>query len=369
MALGIYIHIPFCKSKCLYCDFNSYANQDGLKDRYVQALCKEIQNFPDDCEADTLYIGGGTPTILSKEQLEKILIQVKQKFTLTPDCEITVECNPATMGEDGFRHLRQLGVNRLSIGLQSANEKELKALGRIHTLSDFARCFQEAKTVGFDNLSLDLMHGLPNQTMEDWMHTLETAVAFQPAHISCYGLKLEEGTPLFQQNPPMPDEDLAGDFYEACVSFLKQHGYDQYEISNFAKPGMESRHNIKYWRCHEFAGFGAGAYSCLNHQRYSNGRDLSSYCQSIEQDGSAVEERIPLTIDAEMSEFCFLGLRMVEGISYTEFEERFGVSLENVYGETIKKNLRRETLLRLNDRLVIPSKYLYVSNSILVDFV
>jgi len=369
MSLGIYLHIPFCKAKCLYCDFNSYANMDSMKERYVQALCKEIRGFHSSCKVDSLYIGGGTPTTLSTKQLASIIHAVNQQFSLTEDCEITVECNPATIGKEGLKTLHGLGVNRLSIGLQSANDAELKSLGRIHTLSDFSDCFADARAAGFANLSLDLMHGLPGQTMEGWMHTLQTAVSFQPEHISCYGLKLEEGTPLYRQNPVLPDEDLAGDFYDACVSFLEEKGYRRYEISNFAKPERESRHNLKYWRCEDFAGFGAGAYSCMQGVRYSNVKDLNDYCERIEQNKDAVIERISLTLEDKMSEFCFLGLRTAEGISYREFQERFGHTLNAVFGDTIKKNLRRGTLLRFNDRLFIPSSYFYVSNSILVDFV
>ncbi len=369
MALGIYIHIPFCKAKCLYCDFNSYANMENMKEPYVQALCREIQRFEAGREVDSLYIGGGTPTTLSIGQLETIIQTVKQHFRLVENCEVTIECNPATMGREGFQALYGLGVNRLSIGLQSANDAELRRLGRIHTLVDFANCFADARAAGFENLSMDLMHGLPGQTMEGWMKTLRVAMEFQPEHISCYGLKLEEGTPLYKQNPSLPDEDLAGDFYDACVSFLEEHGYHRYEISNFAKPEKESRHNLKYWRCEDFVGFGAGAYSCIQGARYSNVREIDAYCKRVEEEQETIFEQSILSREEQMSEFCFLGLRTTKGISVLEFQNRFGVSIEEHFADAIKKNLRRGTLLRVNDRLMIPSKYFYVSNSILVDFV
>lgn len=369
MSIGIYIHIPFCKAKCLYCDFNSYSGMESWKPKYINELKKEIINIQEECEVDTLYIGGGTPTVLSAENLAEILSVIRENFVLTPHCEISVECNPATMGKEGFTILKQAGFNRLSIGLQSAKDAELRRLGRIHTFKDFSRCFSDARNAGFENISLDLMHGLPGQTLEGWQETMEAALAFQPEHISCYGLKLEEGTPLFLQNPVLPDDDAARELYEACVSYLAAHGYYRYEISNFALPGKESRHNCKYWRCEDFIGFGAGAYSCLHDVRYDNVRDIREYCARLEEGKSVIAERTPLSLEDKMSEFCFLGLRMTEGVSVKEFSQRFGKEIEEVYGDAIKKNLRRGTLLRLEDRLVIPPQWLYVSNSILVDFI
>ncbi len=368
MALGIYLHIPFCKAKCLYCDFNSYAGMEEQQQRYIDALCQEIQNAPDG-EVDTIYFGGGTPTVLPAHSLAQILSVVKEKYDLTPNCEISLECNPATIDKEGLAVLHQAGFNRLSIGLQSANAQELKDLGRIHSFQDFANCFSDARNADFQNISLDLMYGLPEQTMENWKTTLEKAVAFQPEHISCYSLKLEEGTPLFMKNPTLPSDDCVREFYDYAVNYLAEQGYLRYEISNFSLPKKESRHNCKYWKCDDFLGFGAGAYSCFDGVRYDNLRNVLDYCTALETEKSPVAERIPLTHRDRISEFCFLGLRMRDGISVKEFNSRFGRNIEDVFGDVIKKNLRRGTLLRLGDRLCIPPEYLFVSNSILVDFI
>ncbi|MBQ2614219.1 MAG: oxygen-independent coproporphyrinogen III oxidase [Clostridia bacterium] len=368
MALGIYLHIPFCKAKCLYCDFNSYAGMEDMQNRYVNALCQEIQNAPDG-DVDTIYFGGGTPTILPSHSLVQILSAIGEKYDLTPDCEISIECNPATIDKRGLSALRQAGFNRLSIGLQSANAQELKALGRIHDFQDFAKCFSDARDAGFQNISLDLMYGLPGQTMESWQNTLKKAAAFQPEHISCYSLKLEEGTPLFMQNPTLPNDDCVREFYDYAFSYLAEKGYHRYEISNFSLTERESRHNCKYWKCDDFLGFGAGAYSCFDGVRYDNLRNVLDYCAALETGKSPIAARIPLTHEDQMSEFCFLGLRMSQGIDTKEFQTRFGENIEDVFGDAIKKNLRRGTLLRLGDRLCIPPEYLFVSNSILVDFI
>lgn len=369
MSLGIYVHIPFCKAKCLYCDFNSYSGMDAYQEAYLKALQKEIESKKDSRKVDSLYIGGGTPTVLKAESLVQILSILRGNFVFSPDCEITVECNPATMQEEGFRILKEGGFNRLSIGLQSSNDDELRALGRIHSFEEFSICYKEARKAGFENISLDLMYGLPGQTMERWKKSLEDAISFHPEHISCYGLKLEEGTPLFFQNPILPDEDAFAEFYETCVNDLAEQGYERYEISNFSLPGKESRHNCKYWQCNDFIGFGAGAYSCVNDERYANINSIPTYCSYIESGKSVVEEITTLSLKDKMSEFCFLGLRMSNGISQQEFKERFHQSIEDVYGEVLTKNLRRGTLLRLGDRIFIPSQFLYVSNSILVDFI
>lgn len=369
MSLGIYIHIPFCKAKCLYCDFNSFAGVDSLQPLYLQVLKKEISAMMDIRKVDSLYIGGGTPTVLQAELLVEILLKIRENFKLSPDCEITVECNPATMQEEGFRVLRQGGVNRLSIGLQSTDDTELQRLGRIHTFEDFAKCYNDARKAGFENISLDLMYGLPGQTMRGWRKTLKEGVSFRPEHISCYGLKLEEGTPLFLQNPVLPDDDSVAEFYDYCVNYLGEQGYERYEISNFSLKGRESRHNCKYWQCEDFIGFGAGAYSCVNDIRYANIGDIRKYCDYINNGKSVINEKTPLSLEDKMSEFCFLGLRTAKGISVREFYDRFHQNIEDVYGTVITKNLRRGTLLRFDDRISIAPEFFYVSNSILADFI
>lgn len=365
MSLGVYVHIPFCAAKCRYCDFNSHVSDENERERYVTAVCNEIESFKsEDMSVDTIYFGGGTPTVLEAEQLEKILLSVYKTFDVCNDCEITTECNPATMNEDGFKILKKAGFNRVSMGVQSANDEELDFLGRIHKFSDCEKCVEDAGKAGFENISLDLMFGLPKQTTASWKKTLESAVKLEPKHLSCYGLKIEEGTPFYSMKINV-DEDVSRDMYDICEEYLIKNGYKMYEISNFAKDGFESRHNIKYWRCCDYKGFGTGAYSCLNGIRYSNISNTDLYIKSDEK----VADSETLTVFDRMSEYVFLGLRMTEGISVGEFAERFGKSIYDVFGKQIEKNLKRGTVIQKEDRLYIPNKYLYVSNAMLVDFV
>ncbi len=370
MSLGIYIHIPFCASKCNYCDFNSRVAPKSLKDEYIAALCREIENFAE-CNdtVDTIYFGGGTPTILETEQLLKVLYTVRTKFNIAEDCEITTECNPATMGYDGFVTLKKAGFNRISMGMQSADDMQLKILGRIHNFNDCRVCVDSARRAGFENISLDLMFGLPDQDAESFARSIEAAVSLGVEHISCYALKIEEGTPFATMDLNIADDDESGEMYDKCVALLKEYGYKRYEISNFAKDGLESRHNCKYWKCDDFVGFGAGAYSCYMGERYSNIYDVGEYIDVATRGKSVIADRTLLDKDDMMSEFVFLGLRMDEGISKTEFKERFGKDIYDVYKEQIDKNIKRGTMVVDGDRFKIPEKYTYVSNSILADFV
>ena len=368
-TLGIYIHIPFCKSKCRYCDFHSYAGVLHLQDAYIDRLCREIQTTGFLRRVDTIYIGGGTPTLLPPAQLVRILELLRDKYIITDDAEITVECNPATIDADGLRTLRQGGVNRLSIGLQSTDDAMLEKLGRAHTAADFETCYHAARQAGFDNISIDLMFGLPDQSMSIWTQTLHTVLSYGAEHLSCYSLKIEDGTPFASMPLHLPDDDTNRDMYDRCTAMLEEAGYQRYEISNFAKPGCASRHNMKYWQCDDFAGFGAGAYSCKNNIRYSNLPGLQSYMDAIDRYGAAPDTAVQLSKRERMSEFLFLGLRMCDGVSETEFEERFGLPLDDVYGGEICRHIMRGLMLRENGRLKLHPDMLYVSNSILVDFV
>ncbi len=369
MSLGIYLHIPFCKQKCLYCDFNSYAGKECLMEEYCDALKQEIKTFSPMEKVDTIYFGGGTPTVMGAEQLSDLLDVITSHFSLDSDCEITAECNPGTIDKSGLCKLHQAGFNRLSIGLQATDDAVLKQLGRIHSYQDFQDCFKAAREVGFANLSLDLMYGLPGQTPEKWRKTLYETVAFSPEHLSCYGLKIEDGTPFAQMELSLPTDDVVREMYDDCVAILQEAGYVRYEISNFAKPGQESRHNCRYWRYRDFIGFGAGAYSCVQGKRYYNLSDIADYCKAIYENGKAVEEEIPLSLGEQMSEFCFLGLRMGEGICEREFRQRFGRELAEVFGEVLNKNLSRKTMEYLDGRYRIVPDFFYVSNGISADFV
>lgn len=370
MSLGIYIHIPFCASKCNYCDFNSRVAPEVLKTEYIDALCKEIERFAEDGDiVDTIYFGGGTPTILEPEQLIRVLDAVRRRFSVDENCEITTECNPATMGYDGFAALKRAGFNRISVGVQSADDEQLKVLGRIHNFGDAKKCIADAKRAGFENVSLDLMFGIPNQDLESWAKTLKSAIKLNPQHISCYALKIEEGTPFASMDLNVADDERSREMYEKCVEILQQSGYSRYEISNFARSGIESRHNQKYWKCEDFVGFGAGAYSCYMGERYSNIYDVKIYIECALKGECSAADRIVLDKEDMMSEFVFLGLRMDAGISGAEFAARFSVDIFDVFGDEMDKNLKRGTIIQSGDRLKIPPDFIYVSNAILSDFV
>ncbi len=368
-TIGIYVHIPFCKSKCNYCDFCSYPNSISYSEDYIESLCKEIELTGFTHKVDTIYIGGGTPTYLPPAQILRILDTISEKYSVLKDAEITIECNPATIDFDGLSTLRKGGINRLSIGLQSTDDDILKRLGRAHSTADFEACYHSARQAGFDNISIDLMFGLPGQSMSMWIDTLNKAISYGAEHISCYSLKVEEGTPFYTMNLNLPDDDTNRDMYDRCVKMLADAGYERYEISNFAKPNCKSQHNIKYWECNDFAGFGAAAYSCMEGVRYSNICGLHEYISAIKDVGAAPDTAYTLTEFDQMSEFVFLGLRMCDGISQTEFEERFQKNLDEVFGGTICKHLMNGHLIREDDRIKINPDMLYVSNSILADFV
>ncbi len=372
MSSGLYIHIPFCKSKCLYCDFNSFAGRDECMAPYFCALEHEIEAWSKKIlgkKFDTIYFGGGTPSYTGADFLCGVIDKLKKSFDVDKNAEITVECNPGTIGFDGFKDLRQGGANRLSIGLQSTENEMLKRLGRIHTIEDFEACFDEARRAGFENISLDLMYGLPDMTMEDWEKTLEKALLFDAEHISVYALKIEDGTPFSKTELVLPNDDLTADMYERAVSVFRSAGYKRYEISNFAKKGRESRHNKKYWELDDFLGLGAGAYSCVDGVRFSNEADILTYIGKISQLGFAVCEETPISLDEQMSEFVFLGLRCEKGISLTEFQNRFCQSLLQKFGIPIKKYTDLGFLVLANDRLRFSDKGFFVSNTILSDFV
>ncbi len=370
-TLGLYVHIPFCKAKCGYCDFNSYAGKEEYIQPYFSALLKEIEGVAEKypLPVDTIYFGGGTPTFVDTSYICNALDKIKELFEQCSNCEISIECNPGTIDFDGLKKLREYGFNRLSIGLQSADNICLKELGRIHTFEDFSKCFKNARAAGFENISLDLMYGLPKQTMTDWKNTLNCAVEFGTEHISCYSLKIEEGTPFSKMDLDLPDDDAVADMYEAAVEFLGGQGYERYEISNFAKAGCESRHNLKYWKCDDFVGIGAGAFSCAEGVRFSNTLDICEYIDRVEKDSRAVAENEALTDFDKMSEFVFLGLRLKRGISETEFEKRFKLNIDEIFGAQIEKYQKMGFLIREKGVIRFSDKGFFVSNIILSDFV
>ena len=327
--LGLYIHVPFCKQKCIYCDFYSLPHQESRMDDYTAAVCAHLTEtapFAAGHLVDTVYIGGGTPTYLGPDRLGKILKTVHKKYRVAKDAEITLEANPDSAGDwKILRALRRAGVNRVSLGMQSACDAELSAIGRVHTQAQTAAAVEAVRRAGIKNLSLDLIYGLPDQTPERWQENLSAAVALEPEHLSCYGLKVEEGTPLFQRREAynLPGDDAQADMYLYTVEFLERMGYVQYEISNFARPGMESRHNLKYWHLDEYAGFGPGAHSDFGGVRYAYARDLDAYIRGVATGAPMLSEseRIP-PLDRD-TEYVMLGLRLREGLDPKEFERRF----------------------------------------------
>lgn len=364
---GLYIHIPFCVKKCKYCDFNSFCNMEDLFEDYFLCLKSEIARIKaEGVVFDTVYFGGGTPTAVPNYYLTDLIKAIDNR---TNDAEITVECNPGTVSKEDLENLKKSGATRLSIGMQSTDDDELKKLGRIHNLKDFEDCYRSARDAGFDNISIDIMFGLPDQTKEGFLKTLKKAVSYGSEHISVYALKIEDGTPFSKMQLNLPDDDESADMYELCVNFLAENGYDRYEISNFCRDNKISKHNTKYWQTKDYIGIGAGAYSCYKNKRFSMTRDVSDYIKKILSGESAEENIEPLTQFDQMSEFVFLGLRMVKGISEKEFEKRFGKDIFDVFGKELEKYINLEVMERQNGRIYIKSEFLYVSNSILSDFV
>ena len=327
--LGIYVHVPFCKSKCVYCDFYSLPNAEEKMDAYVKAVAAHLTETAPRAErhrVDTIYFGGGTPTFLRAKRLRELLSVILKKYDVDRDAEITFEANPDSAGDwRELRALRRAGFNRISLGMQSADDGELAEIGRVHTMDQVKAAVEAAGRAGLHNLSLDLIYGLPHQTMERWQANLAAAVSLSPQHISCYGLKVEEGTPLFvrRADAGLPDDEAQADLYLCAVDTLRHYGFFQYEISNFARPDFQSRHNLKYWTLGEYAGFGPGAHSDFGGVRYAYARDLDTYIRGVLEGAPMLSEseRIP-QLDRD-TEYLMLGLRTVRGILPREFESRY----------------------------------------------
>lgn len=371
-VLGLYVHIPFCIKKCNYCDFNSYSGCYNMQQPYFDALFCEIKNkaaFYGDFLCDSIYIGGGTPTSVETKHIVGLVKELKKYFNISKDAEVTVECNPKTAGIFDFEEYLKCGINRLSIGRQSAEDDLLEILGRIHTNGDFEVCLAEAKAAGFKNISADLMFALPGQSLEVWENTLLSSADCGLSHLSCYGLKIEEGTPFYDMKLELPDEDLCADMYERCVEILEKNGYMRYEISNFAKAGAESVHNLKYWSHKPYIGLGAGAYSSFLSERYSNSKNIFDYITQAKDGRFLKNDYVSLSKKEQMSEFMFMGLRKTEGINLEDFKLRFGEEAKEVFGAPLAKHLKTGAMEEINGNLRINKKLLYISNLILCDFV
>ena len=411
--LELYIHIPFCARKCAYCDFLSFAAPERVyrdyMDKLLEEICGQGPNFQE-YRVSTIFVGGGTPSILPADLIMELFATLSENFDISPDAEITMEANPGTLTMEKLEVYRQSGVNRLSIGLQSADDKELKYLGRIHSYDSILKSFQRARQAGFKNINVDLMSALPGQDVHSWKNTLKKVMMLKPEHISAYSLIIEEGTPFYERFgepqgkqssvvcgesdadrggalpapktaaeiaaraavmtlPDLPDEDTDREMYHLTKEMMAAHGYDRYEISNYAKKGYECRHNIGYWTGVEYLGLGLGASSYTYGYRYHNTENLQEYLSlNLYEGGAAARDIEELSLEDKMEEFMFVGLRMMKGVSGSEFLERFGQNMWNVYGDALKK-LEQQGLIEVDAPMVrLTELGIDVSNVVLSEF-
>ena len=370
--IALYIHVPFCKQKCLYCDFPSYASLENLMDDYVDALCMEIQEKAKEYLISSIFIGGGTPSYLNKNQIEKLLNSIN-KLNKTKNMEFSMECNPGSLDEEKLKTMFLGGVNRISIGLQAVQDSLLKSIGRIHTYREFVENFNLARKIGFKNINVDLMFGLPNQKISHWKESLETIANIKPEHISSYSLIIEEGTCFYnmwnKDKLNLPSEEDEREMYSMTKEILKSHGYKQYEISNYSKEGYECLHNKVYWQCKPYLGVGTSASSFLNEYRFKNIDKVKEYIKRINNNESVVEEKLKNSIEDDIEEFMFMGLRLIEGVCKREFELRFGRNIRSIYNEIIDKNISMGLLEEDNNILRLTSKGVELSNVVMSDFI
>lgn len=386
-GLELYLHIPFCVKKCGYCDFLSAPASESIRQAYVSQLLKEIraasQVYKNVC-VSSVFVGGGTPSVLFPEQIAELLYQLKKGFIFLPDAEITVECNPGTVDAAKLQAYRQAGVNRLSFGLQSADEKELRLLGRVHTYGQFVSNYGLARKIGFKNINIDIIAAIPGQKITAYEQTIQKVLALKPEHISAYSLILEEGTPFFdryrqaeilrekgQQQTLLPTEEEERQMYVRTKQLLKAAGYRRYEISNYALEGFECRHNSGYWTRSDYLGLGLGAASLIENVRFSNTRELGEYLSLDFADfcaGKAVAYRETLSIPAQMEEFMFLGLRMMRGISASRFQKQFSRNMEEVYAKVLQKQLKEGLIQKTADGYCLTDFGIDVSNVVMAEY-
>ncbi|MCL4442169.1 MAG: radical SAM family heme chaperone HemW [Firmicutes bacterium] len=375
MGLAVYVHIPFCVRKCNYCDFPSYPVAGMDVDGYLAAMGREMSWYKGDIagtEVSTLYVGGGTPSILANGQLEFLFEAIRHNFTFEADAEISLEANPGTLDFSKLNLLKELGVNRLSLGVQGLDPGLLKRLGRIHTPGQALEAFDLARRAGFTNINLDLMHGLPGMTEEGWRQTLQQAVALGPEHISVYGLIIEEETPFGLEyeagSLELPDEEERARMFAWSGEFLTESGYNHYEISNYALPGRECRHNQVYWRNEKYLGFGAGAASYRHRVRRTNYRQVGQYMAVVSQGRLPLEEKEETAPAQEISETMFLGLRLTAGVQRSWFLQRFGIELDQVYGDRVAALVSKGLLLDDGDSVRLSSSGILLANEVFCEF-
>ena len=365
---GIYVHIPFCKSKCRYCDFASFPDKITFAESYMACVYREMSMRKEelkDYTFNTLYIGGGTPSVVDESYIAMLVAAARKNFNLTKDAEITIEINPGTVSAGKIDMYSKCGINRYSVGLQTAIDSQLREIGRIHTLNEFVTC---AKLLKGKNFSVDVMIGLKDQTVDDIIKTIEVAAAFGASHISMYALTPEDGTPIYTDylNGELPDSDEVAQMYEAGVKKLKELGFDRYEVSNFAKKGKESRHNMNYWNRGEYIGFGVAASSCINNIRFTNTFDLDEYFKCILSGHLAVIDREDVDKEGQKEEFIMLALRTSKGLNLEEYERLFGDKFQEEFAAEIQKV--REYVEVNGNFLRIKDEYLFVQNTIIIEF-
>lgn len=372
--LGIYIHIPFCIRKCKYCDFLSFTADETTQKQYVEKLCVEIEHFfaqYREYEVKTVFFGGGTPSILEGALIEKIMQTLKEVVPFSENAEVSLEANPGTLDEKKLEGYRRAGINRLSMGLQSTQERELKYLGRIHSYEDFLQSYDLARKAGFTNINVDLMSAVPYQTLASWEETLDRILALNPEHISAYSLIVEEGTPFYedeQLEELLADEDTEREMYVRTEEKLLEYGYHRYEVSNYAKEGKECAHNVLYWKRGDYIGFGLGAASCIHDMRFKNTDSMKEY---METPWKELEERFEvesLSLREQMEETMILGLRMTEGVSKEEFQERYGRTIEEEFGDAIAKHKADGLLMEEKEWIRFTKRGFDLSNIVLCDF-
>lgn len=370
--ISLYVHIPFCKQKCFYCDFKSYAGIEELENDYIDALILEIKNKCKGYLIKTLFVGGGTPSYLSESNLSKLLKELN-KLSFLDNAEKTIECNPGTLSDEKIKIIKENNINRISMGLQTTKNNLLKNIGRIHTIEEFKANYKRVRELGIENINIDIMFGLPNQSLQDYKETLEDIVKLNPEHISAYSLIIEEGTyfyKLYEEDKlNIPNEDDERRMYEITKEILEDNNYKQYEISNYAKEGRECRHNKVYWELDEYIGVGVSASSFIDEKRIKNIDNIKEYIERINNNKDVSESIIANSLKEDMEEFMFLGLRMIEGVSIDKFKNKFSKDINDVYGEIINKNKKIGLLDEKNGRIYLTNKGIEVSNWVMSEFI
>ncbi|MCQ1530873.1 radical SAM family heme chaperone HemW [Lutispora saccharofermentans] len=371
-SIGLYVHIPFCQRKCIYCDFNSYDDKAIYEDAYIDALIKELKYYSDQQNYNfkTIFIGGGTPTIINPKNIAKIMKTIEKN--IEKEAEITIECNPGTVDQAKIDIYKAAGINRISIGLQAWQDELLNTIGRIHKREDFLRSFSLFRSLGFNNINVDLMFSLPGQSLNMWLETLDNVCRLGAEHISCYSLIVEENTPIHSLIKSgilnAPDEDMDRDMYKAAKAVLKNYGLKQYEISNFAKEGFCCEHNLIYWKNGEYAGVGAGSHSKIDGKRFWNFSGLDEYIKNIEAGKAAVEGNEDISIREDMWETIILGLRLNSGIGISDFNAKYEINFIEEYGNALSKLIKEGLITIQDDRVRLTHKGQDLSNRVFVEF-